>query len=185
MRIHYIDRGDYRAKNDPRIISKLQADFGPFLLLPEGGTNRLAVKGCKEILADVDLGFDTVCCPVGTGGTLAGIINHLKEEQNAIGFAALKGADFLVGDIQQLLSADVSGNQWSVCLDYHFGGYAKGSRELFNFIDHFELDHGLRLDPVYNGKMMFGLMDLIRGDHFAPCTRIIAVHTGGFSDVKT
>ena len=73
VRLHFVSREDYRRKNDPGFIEELRKKFGEFYLLPEGGSNEMAVKGCKEILDLINIDFDFVCCPVGSGGTLAGI----------------------------------------------------------------------------------------------------------------
>ncbi|MEG0852159.1 MAG: pyridoxal-phosphate dependent enzyme, partial [Flavobacterium sp.] len=120
MQFEFVTRTKYRDKNNAVFLDQLKNKFGDFYLIPEGGTNNLAVKGCKEILTDDDKLFDFICCAVGTGGTISGIINSLKPHQKAIGFPALKG-DFLTEDIQKY----AENSQWNLVTDYHFGGYAK------------------------------------------------------------
>jgi 1-aminocyclopropane-1-carboxylate deaminase len=129
MQLYFVSRTDYRRKSETEFIKQLQQKFGEFYLIPEGGTNALAVQGCTEILTEDDQQFfDVVCCAVGTGGTIAGIINSSHDEQNILGFPALKG-DFLGDEIKQWTTR----TNWDLCLDYHFGGYAKTTPELITF----------------------------------------------------
>lgn len=94
MRLAYLDRGTYREKMKPEVIRRLREEFGDFYLVPEGGSNALAIPGCAELVEEIAERFDVICCPVGTGGTLAGIASALGEGQRAIGFSVLKGGDF-------------------------------------------------------------------------------------------
>jgi 1-aminocyclopropane-1-carboxylate deaminase/D-cysteine desulfhydrase-like pyridoxal-dependent ACC family enzyme len=162
-------------------IEALHQRHGDFYLLPEGGSNRLALIGCAEIVADIDASFDVITLPSGTGATLAGIVSALHADQNAVGFAVLKGAEFLDPDVRQMLDENghPSTHNWRIEHDYHFGGYARTTTELFAFIKRFKSAFGIELDAVYTGKMLFGLFDLIRKGRFDKGTRIIAVHTGG------
>ncbi|MEN7550992.1 pyridoxal-phosphate dependent enzyme [Rapidithrix thailandica] len=181
MQLHYMDRSTYRQKQQPEVIQTLQKEFGPFYLVPEGGSNALAVKGCSEILEEIDREFDYICCPCGTGGTLAGVIAGLKGEKKALGFAVLKGAHFLTDEVKHLLLAYQATpySNWDIHLDYHFGGYAKSKPELEAFIQKFTRQHHIPLEFVYSGKMFFGIYDLIQKGYFARGTTLLAVHTGG------
>lgn len=174
MRFVFVSRDLYRKKDSLEFIENLRNEYGDFYLLPEGGTNSLAIKGCEEILTEEDTGFTHVCCAVGTGGTLSGIINSLGENQKAIGFPALKGS-FLSDDIRIF----VKNNNWGLVSDYHFGGYGKINEELVSFLNTFYKETGIPLDPVYTGKMMFGIYDLIAKGYFPDESKIIAIHTGG------
>ncbi len=181
MQLHYLSRSDYRHKHEPGIIDQLKEYFGEFYLIPEGGSNALAVKGCQEIITDIDIPFDVITSPCGTGGTLAGLISGLEGKKKALGFAVLKGAHFLQDDIAQLLhdANKPRFENWEINLDYHFGSYAKKNPDLINFIDEFEAKHTIPLEPIYTGKMMYGLFDLIRQGKFSRGTTIVAIHTGG------
>lgn len=179
MHLHYLSREDYRNKTSKEFAEKYLLDNSDCYLIPEGGTNLLAVKGCEEILSDVEIDFDFVCCSVGTGGTISGLINSLKSHQRALGFPSLKGADFLNKEIAQY----VSNSQWALNLDYHFGGYAKVNSVLIDFINYFKKTHNIPLDPVYTGKMLFGLWKLIEKDYFRKGSTIIAIHTGGLQGI--
>ncbi|MGZ5026223.1 MAG: 1-aminocyclopropane-1-carboxylate deaminase/D-cysteine desulfhydrase, partial [Methylobacter sp.] len=145
--------------------------------LPEGGAQALALRGVAELVAEVDIPFDIVCVPCGTGTTLAGIIEAVPEHVSVLGFSALKNASFLTAEVDAMLSQ--SRNNWRINLDYHFGGFAKINAELNAFIEDFELKTTIPLEPVYTGKMMYAVYDLIKKHYFKPGTRIIAVHTGG------
>ena len=186
MKLHYLSRSEYRQKDDPRFIDKLKEQFGDPYLIPEGGSNLLAVKGCAEICYDIDIPYNVICSPVGTGGTLAGLIASHDENTQVLGFSALKGEGFLEESIKKLLSAyqGNKNNHWKINYDYHFGGYAKIRPELIDFICFFHQQHDILLDPIYTGKMLFGLYDLIQKDYFKKASVIIALHTGGLQGIK-
>ena len=181
MRLVYIDRASYRNKTSTEFLDDLHQRFGDFYLLPEGGSNQLALKGCAEIVTDINISFDTIAVACGTGATLAGIVTALNANQHAIGFAVLKGADFLNRDVARMLtdSGHPSTQNWHIENNYHFGGYARTSPELFSFIRQFKSDFGIELDAVYTGKLFFGLFDLVSKGAFKSGSRIVAVHTGG------
>ena len=174
----FVSRESYREKTSEAFVEKLNLKFGDFYLLPEGGTNELAVKGCEEILTEEDENFDYICCAVGTGGTISGIINCSKSGQQVLGFPALKG-DFLKEDIRKF----AKGNNWDLVTDYHFGGYGKVTEELIIFINTFFKKYNIPLDPIYTGKMVFGVMDLIYKNYFPENSKIILIHTGGLQGI--
>lgn len=179
MRLEFVNREVYRNKTDAAFIQNLHDQFGRFYLIPEGGTNEAAVLGCEEILAESDADFDFICCPVGTGGTISGLINSARPHQKILGFPALK-ADFLNEEIRKF----ARNQNWDLVTGYHFGGYAKIDQDLIRFINRFYKETGIALDPVYTGKMIFGVMDLIRRDYFPEGSRILAIHTGGLQGIK-
>ncbi|MDX1751915.1 MAG: pyridoxal-phosphate dependent enzyme [Salinimicrobium sediminis] len=179
MRFHFISRSNYRQKTSEAFIEELHEKFGNFYLVPEGGTNELAVKGCEEILLQGDAEFDVISCAVGTGGTISGIINSSAEHQQILGFPALKG-DFLKSEIDRFSKK----SNWELIPNYHFGGYAKVDRELIEFMNDFRSNYGVLLDPVYTGKMMYGIFDLARKGYFLKNTRILAIHTGGLQGIS-
>lgn len=179
MELRYVDRSAYRVKTTKAFEAKYLSDLEPYYLIPEGGTNALAIKGCEEILSDVNFDFDVVCCSCGTGGTVSGLINSLEPHQSALAFSSLKGAEFLIDEIQKF----AQNSQWSLNVDYHFGGYAKVDRILVDFMNRFKSKHHISLDPIYTGKMMYGLCDLIENDYFRRDSNIIAIHTGGLQGV--
>ncbi|GAA1532620.1 pyridoxal-phosphate dependent enzyme [Actinomadura kijaniata] len=180
MRLDYMDRGTYRRKTEPDVIASLRERWGDFYLVPEGGSNALAVRGCAELGAEVDPSFDVVCCAVGTGGTLAGLAAGLAPHQRALGFAVLKGGAFLNEDVERLQReayGERRGN-WSIDTDFHFGGYARRDGELDAFVADFQRRHGLLLDWVYVAKMLAGVHSLAERGAFPEGTRVLAVVTG-------
>lgn len=178
MVFEFVDREIFREKSSPKFIQQLVEKFEDFYLIPEGGTNELAVKGCEEILTVTDEKFDYICCAIGTGGTISGLINCSKNSQQVLGFPALKG-DFLREDICKF----VSKSNWDLITDYHFGGYAKVSEELILFINDFYQKYKVPLDPIYTGKMLFGVMDLINKNYFPENSKILVIHTGGLQGI--
>ncbi len=179
MQFKFITREVYRKKDDQAFIDGLKKEFGRFYWLPEGGTNALAIKGCQEIISDSDYDFDILCCGVGTGGTIAGIINGSHTRQTVLGFPALKG-DFSKEDIRKFADKE----NWKLQNEYHFGGYAKVSGELINFMNDFREKTQIPLDPIYTGKMLYGIMHMIENDHFKSGTKILAIHTGGLQGIQ-
>lgn len=180
MQFEFVTRTQYRDKNNVDFLQQLKNKFGAFYLIPEGGTNNLAVKGCEEIVTETDEVFDFICCSVGTGGTISGIINTLKPHQQALGFPALKG-DFLQEDIKKY----AKNKQWKLVTDYHFGGYAKINDELKQFMKQFFKKYLISLDPVYTSKTFFGVIDLISKGYFKPDSKILIIHTGGLQGLQS
>ncbi len=181
MLIEYLDRKSYRNKYDEDLISQFKNNFGDFYLIPEGGSNHLAIKGCAEIIPTIDNKFDFICSACGTGGTLAGLILGLNSKSFALGFSVLKGGEFLNQNIRNLLSHYQKENlsNWQINLDYHFSGYAKINTELVNFCNDFEKRHNIPIEPIYTGKMFYGIYDLIKQNYFPPNAIIVAIHSGG------
>lgn len=186
MIFKYVSRNQYRENNkyEESFLASLKKEFGNYYLVPEGGSNAFAVKGCTEIINNINIDFDVICSACGTGGTLAGIIASTNKQ--VLGFPALKGGDFLKGDITQLLNnysnhynSKVENDNWNLITDYHFGGYAKVKPELIQFVQEFYQKHSIELDLIYTGKMLYGLFDLIKSTSLFKNKTIIVVHTGG------
>ena len=175
MQLNFVSRSEYRLRHQVEYLQQLQQQYPQAFIIPEGGSNALAIQGTQEILSPDDLeNYDVICCAVGTGGTLAGIIESSSEQQHVLGFSALKG-DFLKHDIQQWTDK----SNWSLTDAYCCGGYAKITPKLLQFMQQFEQQHHIPLEQVYTAKMMMGLLDLIQYHHFPAHTRILAIHTGG------
>ena len=178
MKFEFVSREVYQNKMSDSFIYELNTKYGKHYLLPEGGTNELAILGCEEILTDEDTHFDYICCAVGTGGTISGIINSAKPNQKILGFSALKG-DFLQDEIRKF----AKNINWELINDYHFGGYGKVTEELIRFINQFYIDTKIPLDPIYTGKMVFGIMNLINNNYFPNGSKILLIHTGGLQGI--
>ncbi len=179
MQFEFVTREAYRNKTETDFIANLKQKFGSFYLVPEGGTNEYAIKGCEEILTDGDTTFDYICSAVGTGGTISGIINSALPHQKVLGFPALKG-DFLQDEIRKF----ATNQNWDLVTDYHFGGYGKVNEELIAFINQFYMQTKVPLDPVYTGKMVFGVLDLIQTNYFPDNAKVLLIHTGGLQGIQ-
>lgn len=178
MELSFVSRSDYKLLRQYKNCHDLPALKRSQYWVPEGGAQILALKGVAELVNEIDITYNILCVPCGTGATLAGIINAAPDKASILGFAALKNAAFLESDVASLLPK-ISSENWKVNLDYHFGGFAKKSTELLDFISNFEDKTGIPLESVYTGKMLFGIYDLITKHTFKPGQRIIAIHTGG------
>jgi len=179
MQFDFVSRETYRNKTSIEFTEILQKKYGDFYCIPEGGTNSLAVKGCEEILTKEDSQFDYICSCVGTGGTISGIINNAKNHQKVLGFPVLKG-DFLENEILKYAKKQ---ENWELNNDYHFGGYGKYSDELIHFINRFKSQTDIPLDPIYTGKMMFGVLDMINKKKFPNGSKILIIHSGGIQGI--
>lgn len=178
MQLYFISREAYKQKDFEVFRDDLKKQFGDFYLLPEGGTNTLAVKGCEEILTQQDEIFDIICVSVGTSGTMAGIVNGSKPHQKVIGFSALKG-NFLENEVKK----QTSKTNWEITDRYCFGGYAKVNSALIDFINTFKKHTGIPLDPIYTGKMIYGIFQMIEEGKISKNSRILAIHTGGLQGI--
>lgn len=179
MQFEFVSREAYRLKTEATFLEQLEEQYGSFYLVPEGGTNAFAIKGCEEILTNEDTVFDYIGCAIGTGGTISGIINSALSHQKVLGFPALKG-EFLQDEIRNFVHND----NWELITDYHFGGYAKVNDELIAFINWFLEQTQIPLDPVYTGKMVFGIFDLITKNYFPENSKILLIHTGGLQGIQ-
>lgn len=180
MEFLFVTREAYRLKHTDAFQSELFSRFGSATYIaPEGGTNALAVKGCEEILTPEDQKFDVICSAVGTGGTISGLINASFSHQMVLGFPALKG-EFL----SDVIKTYTQKTNWQLIHDYHFGGYAKTSDELIQFLNNFNKKTRISLDPIYTGKMIFAIFALSNKNFFKPNAKILAIHTGGLQGIQ-
>lgn len=179
MEFLFVTRKAYQQKTVPNFLKELEEKYPNSYLLPEGGTNALAIKGCEEILTKEDQVFTHVACAMGTGGTVTGIINSSKEYQEILVFPALKG-NWIQDEIESL---EPKKQNWKIVSEYHFGGYGKVTSELVTFINNFKNQTQIPLDPIYTGKMLFGLLQEIEKGRFKRGSKIIAIHTGGLQGI--
>ena len=183
MRLDFISRDKYRLKTEQSFINELHDVHGDFYLIPEGGTNELAVKGCAEWAQSElqKITFDHLLLPVGTGGTMSGVICGLEDKVTVTGVSVLKRGEFLRDNISTLIksfSGRTYGN-WNLLTSYHHGGYAKVSEELNRFIVSMKVEHNLPLDHVYTGKVMWAVMEEIKKGEYPRGSTILLLHTGG------
>ncbi len=176
MELCFISRSDYRLKTDEHFLADIQEKFPHAYIIPEGGNNALGVKGCTEIVDGVDIGkYDFITCSVGTGATLAGLIEASYPKHQLLGFTAVKNGEYLQSAIEQ----HTSQRNWKLITNYHFGGFAKKNPELVSFMMDYKMAQGIDLDFVYNAKMMFGLLDMMEQTALFNNKKILAIHTGG------
>ncbi len=182
MQMEFISRSDFESiRSDPKIIQRMYPQAG---FIPEGGTNALAIKGCAELVAEIKIDYDFICSAIGTGGTVAGVIHGVKLPTRVLGFSSLKG-DFVHSMVKSLLTKnDKLKDNYQTFDQYHFGGYAKVTDNLVAFINDFHQKHQILLDPIYTGKMFYGVIDLIKKDFFKFNHRIILLHTGGIQGIE-
>lgn len=177
MRLIFTDRESYRDKT--ALFDKHFADDNEAFFIDEGGASPFGAKGCSELINELTEPYDHIFCACGTGTTAAGIINGMSRNQldtQFHGVPVLKNGDFLRNEIDGFLT-EAAG--YHLHTGYHFGGYGKVNDELIGFIKQFVASTGILIEPVYTGKMLFALYDLVKKNHFKPGSRILAVHTGG------
>jgi len=175
MELRFISREAYRLKES----TNWAAQYPDALIIPEGGHNAAGAAGCKEILSLAPTQhFTHILCPVGTGTTLAGLVNSAQPQQQVLGIAVLKGAAYLQQEVEALLEKPVR-TPWQLLHDFHGGGYAKTTPALIDVINTFYAQTGVPLDIIYTGKMVSALQQLLQQGYFAPGGRILMVHTGG------
>lgn len=180
MKLHRISRADYKRKAEAAFVADLTKQYGPAFIVPEGGTNLEAIWGVQEMARQIRAAYDHIAVPVGTGGTLTGIVQELRGKGSILGFAVLKGG--FMGDevkkLHQKWQLPVYSN-WRIVDGYHFGGYGKVKPALISFIHKFEDMHQIPLDQVYTGKMMYALYQMIEHGFFPRGSVIMVIHTGG------
>lgn len=183
MTLHYLDRATYRRKTDPDVLEPLRQEYGDVFVIPEGGSAPLALPGCAELVAEIQEPFDLIVCPVGTGGTLAGLSVGAGSGRQALGFAVLRGAEYLSEDVARRQAEELGEplSNWSIDHRFHCGGFARRTAELDDFIRDFHKRHGFILDWVYVAKAMIGLLGCIEEGSVHPGATVVFVITGSAS----
>lgn len=189
MQLHFVSRACYRDRNSGAFLDALRRRCGDFYLLPEGGSNALAVRGCAEIGAELDAqcpAYDCVCCACGSAGTLAGIAAGLRRGARALGFAALRAGAALEAEVARLhAAASVTASApWRIEHGYHGGGYARFDAALVRFMDEFSARHGIPLEPIYTAKLFYGLYAVIQRGDFGRGETVVALHSGGLQGLR-
>lgn len=176
MNFRFVTREEYRDKE--KLTQYLQKEFPEALIVPEGGTNEDAVNGVKMMLNDETKDFDYLCTAVGTGGTIAGILKFSKDNQKVIGFKAVNDSSLENKIFELTLKRNFD------LIDSSFGGYGKIKDENIRFINDFKERYGIPLEPIYTGKMMQKVFELIEEDYFPENSRILCFHTGGLQGIE-
>ena len=185
IKLHFVDRKTYRLREDQEYLAELQKSYPEYMIVPEGGSNTLALTGVGEVITELNqqCEFDTLLTPVGSGGTLAGLIKADINQHKLIGIAVLKQKDYLAEHVNTLLENSSSYSNWKIMSQFHRGGYAKFSKEDAQKILIFNQQTGFTFEPVYSGKMILALLELIEQQYFPKGHRIVILHTGGLQGI--
>ncbi len=177
--LYFISREAYNKKDDPHFIEQLRQQYGDCIIIPEGGYSPAGAKGASLISKWISDDITHICCAVGTATTIAGLLLNVKPQQQVVAFPVLKGMIDITQRILFLTGKQYDAAQLQIESNYHFGGYAKRTTELIDFMNNLYRQYQLPADFVYTGKMMYGVMDLIEKDFFLPGSKICCIHTGG------
>lgn len=182
MQLEFISRSDYKKKHEAAYQKRLMEKYDNCYIIPEGGANKAGVEGAKEILSEDDFEYDYICCACGTATTFAGMILSAQNRSNLLGFSVLKGVNFKE-ELDQYFSwfghSPEDFNNYKIVQDYHFGGYAKKNQELMQFIHNFNTKFNIPIEPVYTGKLFYGIFDKIKQGHIKKGSSVLVVHCGG------
>lgn len=176
MNLKFVTREEYRHKD--KLTEFLQQEFPEALIIPEGGTNINAVQGIKMMLNNDTKDFDYLCTAVGTGGTLAGISEFCEENQKVIGFKVVDDSSL------ENKTSELTSKQNFHLTDAVFGGYGKINDENVRFINDFKMKFDIPLEPIYTGKMMQKVFEMIYADYFPEGSKILCFHTGGLQGIE-
>jgi len=182
MQLTFVDRKTYRMRDNEDYLKQLQQKYPDHFIIPEGGSNSLALRGVGEVIDELNqqCEFDTLMTPVGSGGTLAGLVLADNAKHSLLGIAVLKQQDYLEQEVQSLLGEqNKTRKNWRIAHEFHRGGYAKFSLNDADNIRSFSNIVGIDFEPVYSGKMVLALLDLIESGYFPEHHRIVLLHTGG------
>ncbi len=178
MNLYAVNRKTYKLRHEPAFLKNLQTEFPNSAIIPEGGTNKAALSGVVELAKSLPQS-DYVICATGSGGTIAGLAKGCPHNTQVIGIAVLKQASYLNQDIAQLLTDNHRGAPWQLLTDHHYGGYGKFTDDVWTFCQLMKQTYQLPLEPIYTGKMLFAVWQLISRDYFPQGSSIIVIHTGG------
>jgi len=179
MQLHFMSRKAYRLKEQAKVFKAFLENNSTAYVIPEGGTNALAVSGCREIITSEDSNFTTICCPVGTGGTFSGLI-QAAPEQEVLGFVVVQDPE-IANTVQSFAGMN---KNWELLYEHGFGGYGAFPPELITFINGFYEKYEILLDPLYTGKMLFGIFTLIKNKQWRWGNNILIIHTGGIQGIQ-
>jgi len=183
MILHHVSKLDYKKGLSSENISKIIISYDRPYIIPEGGANDLGMYGMRDLISEIEsysIEFDYICVAAGTGTTAAGIIEYLDGRSQVIVVNALRNAS-LVQMISERLSSVQ--NNWEVLSDYHFGGFARTTDELQLFTQSFYDRYGIMLDPVYNAKLAFGIVDHLVVSDIPAESKVLIIHTGGMQGI--
>ena len=189
MKLHFVSRNEYREMRENPQKHSIIHTLTHSKLIPEGGTNEFALGGVGEMVDEIStqLGYapDYIICPVGTGGTIAGIIANSDEKTKVLGICVLKNGQYLENEIKLLVENNIKEQKrnFEIMWEYHQGGYAKKTPELTDFVSKFNKENHFEIEPIYSGKMFFAFDELIKTT-IKPKSTVVLIHTGGLQGLS-
>ena len=179
MQLEYLDREDYKLKLFSKKIKKFLSKRNLYVI-PEGGANDFGIKGSSEMFGSFDYTFDTVCLAVGTGGTMLGVSRSIKNDQKLLGFLSVNDGS-IINYISNSIDSSIN---YTLIKEFTFGGFGKFNNELILFINSFKRKYKIPLDPIYTGKVLFGIFTLINNYNWSWGKNILFIHTGGLQGIE-
>ncbi len=182
LELQFVNRLTYKERANPRFLQQLQQQYPDALIVPEGGSNQLALPGVGEVITELNqqTDFEYLLTPVGSGGTLAGLALADKGQHTLLGVAVLKQDGYLEEQVNTLLADKrEQTNNWQVLNQFHDGGYGKYSKDNAQRIANFSKQTEIPFEPVYSGKMLIALLDLLKQGYFKANSKVVLLHTGG------
>lgn len=178
MELIFVSQEDYKNKHQPDWAKSMATHFDEIFIIPEGGANEWGRAGAGLIDRFVKDSYTHIAVSVGTGTTLIGLRNSLKDSQTVMGFAPMKQGSYLKDYIGEHLKPEKNKN-WALYDQWHFGGFGKWSEEQIAFMNEFYKDNQIPLDVVYTSKMMYGIREMLTDNFFSVSDRVLCIHSGG------
>ena len=183
MKLEFVSRTNFSEQK--KISGLLVKDGIPTWFIPEGGANLEGIEGCKEIVSENEEIFDYYVVAQGTTTTSIGIALALPPSAKIIVVPVLKGFNSKSEMKSVLNNVDL----WNVIKDkiivlddFHFGGYAKSTNELRDFISEINQINEMQIEEVYTGKALYALKNYLE-KNFVKNKKVLFIHTGGiFTD---
>ena len=186
MSLQFVSHLEYKQRAQRDYLEQLQKTYPDHLIVPEGGSHQLALSGVAEVMTELEqqIDYQHILLPVGSGGTIAGLIKQDNNQHNILGVAVLKQASYLNQEIEDLLGrVKTSHCRWQLLTEYHGGGYAKFSETSIQQLVAYNKQGGITFEPIYSGKMLLATIDLAEQDYFAAGDTIVLLHTGGLQGI--
>lgn len=173
MQLKFVSRSDYAQQDN------IKAKYPNHYWIDMGGYGTDGTTGFKWLLNRFNsAAYSHIITAVGSGTTVAALQTHCTPQQQIIGISSMKQNHSLQNSINALLPDSLK-NRYQLFHDYHFGGFAKTTTELIEFIQTIYRSYQLPTDIVYTSKMIYGTLHLIRNNHFRAGDKILMIHGGG------
>lgn len=187
MNCHFVDRKTYKLRNNQNYLNELSQQYPDYFIVPEGGSNQHALAGVSEVIYELDkqLSYDCLMLPVGSAGTLSGLIKADHNRHHLLGVAVLKQDGYLEQEVNQLLASEPNKHDnWKILNNFHGGGYAKFSHDDCLRISEFNQLTGITFEPIYSGKMLLAFLALLEQGYFQKNQTVVLLHTGGLQGIN-